>query len=79
MEVSAWLQLLCGNFWLVVKAGYLVNKIGMARVDEFGDILGETSVYTKVGDLLDSLMGSVSKAMMDDLSSKVMAHAVDTC
>ena len=48
--------------------GSLGNKKGTARVREFGDRLEETSVYHSFGYLLDALMGSVYKALMDELS-----------
>ena len=38
--------------------------------------LGDTSVYTKFGHLLDALMGRNSKALMDELSRDIVAHTI---
>ena len=64
MEAISWLKLFYGNIWVTKEAGSLVNKTGMARVGDFCDIIGKTSVYPKFGHLLDALMGRVSKVMM---------------
>ena len=78
MEVSFRIKVFCRKIWVTGKVGSLVNKTGTARVGEFGDILGYTSVYTKFLHLLYVLVGSVSKALMYELSSKVVSNYLDT-
>ena len=62
---------------MVGKLGYLDNNIGTARVGEFGYRFRDISVYTKFGHMLDVLMGSVSKLLMDSLSIYSVAHDCD--
>ena len=78
MEASDRLKVFCGNSWVMGKDGYLGNKTGTERVGEFGDILGETSAYPNFGHLLDALMGSVSKALMDELRGYIVDHDQNT-
>ena len=70
--------MLFGVKWVFLKAGSLVNKIGMVRVGYFGGIIRDTSVYPKFSHLLDALMGSVSKEQMDELSRDIEDRAHDT-
>ena len=53
------------------------NNTGTARVEEFGDRLVETTVYPEFFRMLDAIMGSVSKVLMDELSRDLVAHAHD--
>ena len=53
--------------WAIVKAGYLDNNTVMARVEDFGDRLGKTSVYPQFGHMLDMMMKSDPKALVDGL------------
>ena len=59
------------------KAGSLGKNTGTSRVGEFGYILGNTSAYPKFSHLLDALMGSFPKALMDELSKDVFDHTID--
>ena len=63
------------KFWVMGKAGSLGNTTVMERVVDFGDRLGDTSVYPKFFHLLDSLMIIVSKAQMDELIREIVAHS----
>ena len=67
-----------GNIWLTGKVGFLGNNIDREKVGDFGDILGDTSVYTRFGHQSDSLMGSMTKALTDSLRRQVVDNAHDT-
>ena len=46
-------------------------------MEYFGDILWQTSVYTKFWHLCNALMGSISKYLMNKLSIEIATHARD--
>ena len=45
-------------------------------VGYFGYRLGETSVYPQFGHLLDALMGSMCKDLVEEFTRKGLTHAV---
>ena len=47
----------------------------MARVRYFGDIIGETSVYSKFGGMLDIMMVCLYRALVDELIRDIVDHA----
>ena len=59
------------------RRGPLEKNTGTSRVGEFGYILGNTSTYPKFSHLLDALMGSFPKALMDELRKDVFDHTID--
>ena len=44
---------------------YIGKNTCMARVEDFGDRLGKTSVYPNFVHALDALMGSMPRAVID--------------
>ena len=78
MEASYWIKTLCGGGWVTRKAGSLGNNTGMSRVGDFGDRNGETIIYPYFGHLLDALITVVSKAIIDELSRKVVDNDIYT-
>ena len=74
MEASDRINFFCGKNWVTEQARYLGNKTGMERVGEFGKRLGQISVYTKFGNLQNTLMLGISKALMDELSRYFVVH-----
>ena len=77
METSTWIKVFGGNILVTGKAHSLKNKTGTERVGECGDKPGDTSVYTKFVYLLDALMGSASKVLMDEFKLDILAHTFD--
>ena len=55
------------------KVGSIGNKTGTEMVGEFGDLLGDTSVYPEFVHLLNVLMGSFSKSLIDEFSRDIVA------
>ena len=47
-------------------------------VGEFGDRLGETCVYPNFVHLLETLMRSMYKALMDEFRRYILAHYITT-
>ena len=60
------------------EAGSLENKADMESVGKFGNRLRKIIVYPKFGHMLDALMVSFSKALMNELIIEVLDHALDT-
>ena len=77
---SSWKQVPGSRFSVknifVGKLESLGNKTGTERVGGFRGRLGEASVYTKFGHLLDALMGSMSKALMGDLNRDIVSRDI---
>ena len=76
MEASYWIKVFCRNIWLAGKEDFLGKMADTEMVGYFEDRLGETHIYPKFDHLLYALMGSVSKALMYELSREVVSHAV---
>ena len=53
--------------WVREKAGSLEDNTDTTRVEYFGDRLGKTSVYPPFGHMLDMMMKSDPKALVDGL------------
>ena len=77
MEASAHLKIFCENIYVTRKTGSLSNKTVTERTREFGGRLGGTIVSPKFGHMFDSLLGSVSKALMDKLNREIVNHDHD--
>ena len=76
METSTWIKVFGGNILVTGKAHSLKNKTGTERVGECGDRPGDTSVYTKFGNMWNVLMGSIFKSMMDELIRDIVSHSI---
>ena len=77
IEASAQFKVLYINIWVMGKAGSLGNNTGMERVGEFGDRHRKTSVYYKFGNMLDALMGSMPKFLIDELNRDIDSRDID--
>ena len=77
MEASDRLKVFCGNICVTGKAGSLNNNTGAERVGEFGDRHRKTSVYYKFGNMLDALMGSMPKFLIDELNRDIDSRDID--
>ena len=76
MEVSDRIKVFCRKKCVMGKAGSLGSMASTEKVGEFRDRLGDTNVYPKFFHLLDELMESMSKLLMDELIRKIVSHAI---
>ena len=77
MEAIEQIKGFCGNIWVMGWTGSFGNETVTVRVGEFGVRLWYTSVYPKFFHLQNTLTGSISKALMYELSIEVSAHDHD--
>ena len=78
MGASYQIKMFCGNTWVTGKTGSLGNGTGASRMWDFWDRLGQTSVYTQVGHLLDTLMGIISKSLVYGFRKEIFGNSCDS-